>query len=290
MRLERDLVHPSIFSATDVLNRNYWSTGTYGANPENQRLMMIHQAEWWKSYGTGYLLRLGAMVTAMILTGIFTFPHAPKPFRVLYIMGCILASIGHTAFELRRNSRELTARELQVILPALEITPIQRAYSEALVALSEANLDNEAYRATVLELNRLLDEEGRLISLRDPNLQGPASVDDVQGEIDAIKARLETATDEVTRRALTQSLEIADSRLKFASQHDSHGSRIDAQLELIAQAVRGVRDSVLRAKSAPKPSLAFDVEAIRQRVDAAYQHSQAMDQAILEVQSISTSS
>jgi hypothetical protein len=285
MRFERDLVHPTIFAASDKIVQRFWNTGGFQGTPEQAQAFADHQAIWQKEYGWNVLL--GTVLCIASFAGLASLP-APLgalPHGLAFVaLLAFWTSVAVAAY--RRNLRTMTVAELKAIAPAMDLTPIQRVYTDALVAAAELKLPDDQYREIVGQLNRLLDEEARLNALRERGAGSPATQEEILRDRARIVARMEATTDSVAREALARSLEIADSRLRAAQELSLVGQRVEAQLEMIGQAIRGIRDSLLRLQTAPAASPRVDLDAVRQTVDLAQYHSQALEQAVEEVRTL----
>ena len=63
--------------------------------------------------------------------------------------------------------------------------------------------------------------------------------------------------------------------------------RVDAQLEMLAQSMRGMRDRLQRLSTAPSDtSLGLDLQPLRDTVEHASRHTQALEAAVNEVQTL----
>lgn len=286
MRFERGVVHPAIFRATDEVIQNLWMTGQFQGSPEQARAFHEHQRVWWKEYGNSILVGSAAFILAFAASvwlkrNVGAEIGGPAMFMT-FIGGVAACIVGY-----RKNKRSLSVTELRAILPALTLSPIQRIYAESLVNVAELNLPADQYLEIVGQLNRLLGEEERLTSLKTQNISEPARPDDILIERDHLAARVASATDPVSKEALARSLEICESRLKASVELSRVGERVDAQLTMIDQAIRGIRDSLRRLRMSSTSQIpSIDMEAVRQSVDMAHQHSAALEQAVQEIRTL----
>lgn len=287
MRFQREVVHPAIFAASDQITQRLWSTGTFQGTPEQAKAYADHQSIWYKEYGGSLLLWIVASILSFAgLIGVYKTVGGGAGFGAL-VAFVIAFWVGLSVYGYRKNLRSLTARELKALTPAMDLTPIQRVYAEALVALAELNLPADQFQEIVGQLNRLLDEEVRLQTLRERGVGAPTTYGEIQAERARISERLAATQDAITADALQRSLEICENRLKAAHELSFVGERVEAQLEMVDQAIRGIRDSLLRLQTTPSVSTpTIDMDALRQTVDTAHRHSVALEQAVDEVRTL----
>lgn len=287
MRFKREVVHPAIFAASDQIMQRMWTTGGFQGNPDQAKAFADHQSVWYKEYGRGLFLFV-FLALASYIAAAFVHKIAGKPFDFGLIAALLTAFwIGTGIAGYRRNLRALSARELKALAPAMDLTPIQRVYAEALVALAELKYPESQFQEIVGQLNRLLDEEGRLLQLKNRGAGAPATQEEIRAEGARISERLAATEDAITAEALRRSLEICENRLKAAHELSFVDERVDAQLEMVSQAIRGIRDSLLRLQTMPSASTpSIDMDALRQTVDHAHRHSVALEQAVEEVRTL----
>lgn len=284
MRYPRELVHPSLFKAIDRVNQIMWS-GQTGSTPAEQRALVSHQAVWWKEKGPSLMVGFFAFGASII--GIAALkPILGKPATGIVFLLIMFGWLAMMAYGFSRKKRTLSTQALATLMPALELTSIQRHYAESLLALAEIEMPDEQRQEVLAQLNRLMDEEARLIRLRDCGAGTPVTIQAVAHERDELRAKLDAATDPLTRDALAQSLEICQGRVKAAEELSLVGQRVDAQFELIGQAIAGVRDSLLRLHASPVQSISLDLDNVRASVEQAHRHAAALEAAVAELQTI----
>lgn len=287
MRFQREVVHPVIFAASDRVAQSVWTTGGFQGTPEQTKAYNEHQSVWYKEYGKGLALYFVAAIASFVISTLI-YRAAGKPFDFGILAGLLATFwVGVGIVGYRRNLRALTAEELGALAPAMDLTDIQRVYVDALIALAELRYPKDQFQEIVGQLNRLLDEEGRLLQLKGRGMGNPASQEEIRVERARISERLAATEDPITAEALQRSLEICENRLKAAHELSFVDERVEAQLEMVSQAIRGIRDTLLRLKSAPSvSSRSLDMDALRQTVDHAHRHSVALEQAVDEVRTL----
>jgi|GEM_PF-1831577 len=287
MHLERDLIHPELFRATDQFSSGVWMTGGAGVPPEQMKAFTAHSNLWWRDNWKKATAWFVGWFVAIIGGGALVKTYLGKPWTAIFILLFMALTVFVSIAAYNRERRRLTAEELDTMLPMLDLTPIQRAYAEALVAMGDVAFPADQRREILTQLNRLLDEEARLRSIRQTGASHAAAQDEIAKERDEIIAKLDRTQDRVTRDALTRGLEICDRRLAAAADLSQTEERVDAQLEMIAQAIRGVRDSLHRLKSAPSASLAdLNLEELDNSVSLAHRHTDSLESAVAEVRAI----
>lgn len=250
------------------------------ATPEETKAFNAHQELWFRQNGAMFVVALFVFLGATMFLA--SFKHSlPKPVLVSLILGLMAACGGAVALGIKGSRKHLDSRELELMMPALRLTPIQEAYSEALIALSALKLDAGAHEELIAQFNALLDEEARLLALRNPR----RSSGDVRVERDELRARLASTTDSFSREALQRSLEICERRVDASRELGMVDERVDAQLQMIAQSMRNFRDTLQRLQAAPVQS-GFNIDPIRDTIRQAQQHAQALEMAVREVESV----
>lgn len=286
MRFKREVVHPAIFAASDRIMSRVWTTGGFQGSPEQTQAFADHQSVWYKEYGRKLMLyviaALASIGGSVYLVEKFDHLNAGLVVFITVMFWIVASVVGYN-----RNLRSLTSRELKALAPAMDLTPIQRVYADALVALAELKMPEDHFQEVVGQLNRLLDEETRLLALKARGAGSPASQAEIQMEHARISERLAATQDAITADALRRSLEICENRLKAAQELSFVPERVEAQLEMVGQAIRGIRDSLLRLQASPAMSVpTIDMDALRHTVDTAHRHSVALEQAVEEVRTI----
>ena len=199
----------------------------------------------------------------------------------------LVAMLSAMYFGWQHHKRQLTTDELKTLLPALKLTISQRAYAEAILALTKLKLPKDMENDLWEQMNRLLDEEARLITARQDAAAGGSSSEDAAREITELEAKIASTTDSVTRETLEQTLRICQARLHSGASIDVVVQRIDAQQELIAQTMRGIRDSLRRLQSSNTVKQGdLDIDSLRTTVAAAGQHADSLESAVREVRTL----
>jgi hypothetical protein len=286
MVLDRTRIHPSIFAATDKFTHTATWGGGAGLTPVQMKANAEHTRLWMAQHGKGCAAWAAVYFGAFIGT-IALKPILGKPYIGMAILLFMVFAFTSAYFLYQRSKRHLTTEELLVLMPALDLTPCQVAYAEAALALSALTLPAATADELWAQLNRLLDEESRLIAVRARGATGLTTPDSIAAERDEIRNRLEATTDPVSRDALERSLEICEGRFSASRDLSLVVQRVDAQLEMIAQSMRGMRDTLQRLITAPSEAgLGVDLEPLRETLEHARRHTTALEAAVSEVKTL----
>ncbi len=272
MRLNPDLVHPSIFRASDEV--------LFAGDPDGDAF-----GAWLKENAVTFMAMVMGTVVAMIpLLGFAA--GQPKPVKIAIVFGLLGVLAAATTVAFSRSRRFMSLEKLEKLLPGAKLSETQRAYGHTVVALGKAGQPQYEIEETMRALNALLDEESHLLSTR-ARLTGTDDQDErahLKAERERLAERTAAARDSSARAAFEQSLGLLDERLKSLDTQGTHLERIDAHLELLRQAVLATRDAARRLNGgaiATAPDLATD--SLRSAVALARAQTQATEQALAEL-------
>jgi len=285
MRLD-GRIHPEIIRLADQFTQQYAWSGTPSPVPEHAKAVREHQSLWMKQYGKGcfawcvfYGIAFMGAIAAKQIVG--------KPFVGFTILSVVILGLVHGYLGYQKSRKRLSTDDLAALLPALDLSPVLRAYSEAALVLCSLNLPEDTADDVWKQLNRLVDEETRLRSLRERGAVGLSTPAQVSSEMEEIRKRLEQTNDPMTREALERSLEICQGRLQSVRDLSLVVERVDAQLEMLAQSMRGMRDTLQRLSTAPTDAgLGLDLQPLRDTLEHASRHTQALEAAVNEVRTL----
>lgn len=282
MRIEPTTIHPTVWTAIDECTYEaYWNVGK-GLLPAQRSAVSKHEKIWYATYGKGCAL------WAVGLAGVFfgTVSAVPKDLKGIAAFASVCLALLVFTMLYRKNKRQITLAELEALIPALNLSPVQRTYVEALVALQKLSLPASTHNELVSQLNELLDEEARLLQVRERASEGIIA-ESLPDQVDEIERRLGDTTDPVAREALVKSLEIARNRMAASRDIPVLVQRIDAQVMMIGQSVGSMRDTLTRLSMAPEPDAnQLDLSPIRDAVQQAQVHASALESAVNEVQGL----
>lgn len=279
-------IHPEITRIVDQFTQQYAWPGTPSLLPEQAKAMKEQQSLWVKQYGKG-CLAWSVFYSVAFVAAIAVKPLLGNPSVNFAVLAVIALGLLHASLGYQKSRKRLSTEELSALLPALDLSPVQRAYSEAALVLCSLNLPGETADDVWKQLNRLVDEEMRLRSVRERGAIGLSAPAQVTSEMEDIRKRLDQTNDPMTREALERSLEICQERLQSVQDLSLVVERVDAQLEMLAQSMRGMRDTLQRLSTAPTDaSLGLDLQPLRDTVEHASRHTQALEAAVNEVQTL----
>ena len=258
----------------------------HNATPERLKVYNDHQRVWWKEYGKSTYIAMAACFAHLISIG-FVAKMMGKPAVGYAFVAFLLVWSAVWTILYQKNKQVLTPAELNALLPSLEVSPLQHAYIECVITLSEVKIAPEARKEIIDQLNRLLDEEQRLRSIQDRGSDGVPILEEIRAEREALEAKLAATEDPFSRDALDKSLELLQQREAAAGELALVESRVDAQFQMLSQAIRGVRDSLRRLASTPKRNDAvLDLDTVRSYVSMAHEHATALEKAVEEVRTL----
>ena len=279
-------LHPRIYEATDDWEARFYQFGQ--KSEEFNRTAARHHTIWLKTYGGTFLLRLGVDL-GIAIGGPLALDAlgAPDPIARVFAIAGLTGMVADMLLFVRRNRRTVSPEELKNLLPTLELSPLERVYCEAVIALAEnREVPETGKQEIVAQLNRLLSAHVRLEEQRAGlldamgNLQARA---DLEAERDALRAKMEAATDAVALGVLRQSLELCERRLENRTALEPGLERLDAQAEMIRQTLLSLRESLARLRAAAGPLASPDVEDIKRSVEGITAQTRSVEQAVEEV-------
>lgn len=285
MRLD-GRIHPVVLKLADQFAQQYTWSGSLSPVPEHAKAMKEHQSLWMKQYGKGCFAWCVFYIVAF-MGSIAAKPILGKPFVGMAILSVVILGLVHAYLGYQQSRKRLSTDELAALLPALDLSPVLRAYSEAALVLCSLNLPEDTADDVWKQLNRLVDEETRLRSVRERGALGLSTPAQVSSEMEEIRKRLDQSADPMTREALERSLEMCQGRLQSVRDLSLVVERVDAQLEMLAQSMRGMRDTLQRLSTAPSDAgLGLDLQPLRDTVEHASRHAQSLEAAVNEVRAL----
>jgi hypothetical protein len=286
MRFDKRKIHPSLFKATEHYSqRLIWGGSKWSS--EETKIISEHQAIWWKENGKKLLVGF-ALWFSLIIGLIAMKPYVEKPILVGTMLLWLFGGVGSAIWAFSREKSNLSVKELEAVLPLLELSPIQKAYAETLLAMEGIGMSDAEKDDLLGQLNRLLDEEERLAAVRLHGSDQPSTHEQILDERNRLMAKLEATTDDVSRQAFAKGLEICERRLAAANELSLTDERVEAQTELIRQAMCGVRDSLRRLRLSPRANIAdLNLDHLNDSVFLAHRQAESLEAAVAEVRAIS---
>jgi hypothetical protein len=187
---------------------------------------------------------------------------------------------------------------IPIILRCTAQTSPEKAYALVLMTLMEkGNLLSEHDSRELLEqINSLLAHSYPLAAQQKAivNALNHQNIPELETEQQHLQERLATVTSETARGALRQSLTFCEERLERARQLAPLLERLEAQQEVIAQALLSVQGTLAQGNLAlsnlegQAVSSGTGIAGITETVDRLRRQTEAVEQAVQEVMAIGT--
>jgi len=273
MRYERDEIHPLLWQATDDLNSR-WMMGQ--VTDADLAVLPTHQSTWFKQYGRDFALAI-VLPLLVVAVGVFLKKALASPFGEPTIAVGFLAMVVQMVVLFTRNNRQVSSQELANLLPALKLTGIPQSYTEAVVAVGQANHLTRPEKAEILKgLCHVMDEHERIESAR-ASVATAADHLALAEERQALETKRSQSTDAETRRNYEQALAILDSRISQAEAKRVGAERLDAEAALLNQSLLQFTDSLRLPSAGP------GILDLRSRLAVIQLHSQEVERAVAEL-------
>lgn len=183
---------------------------------------------------------------------------------------------------------------LKSVSPLVAKSRTDALYYDALALLTDAQtpLDAHARRDVLRQINSLLDSRYDLdrhqhqIGVR---LAGDANVSALESELRSLEARQTEAArtgDTQTAESLGQSVLLCQERLASARALDALSRRLDAEREMVHQALASIQLSLTRLRAAPAALVAPNFADIRQTVARIESQTRSIEQAADELRAL----
>lgn len=243
-----------------------------------------HQAEWFKEYGRGFTLW-----GALWILGIFGMAWLGKQLGLgptLMFVGIAGAGI-HAWFATKKNRRTASVKELEALLPVLKLDEMGRLYAETLLQVFQSKLPEEARAEAISELNRLMSEHEHLKSGRE-KIEGAISstqIEEIRKDIERLERKVAETHDAEAKRGFEESLSIAQHRMETAQRFFPYLQRIDAQVELVKQALLNLKSDLGRLSLSPSVLEISPLDGLRRSTLSIRSQADEIEKAILELNS-----
>lgn len=282
----KEEIHPSIFDAVDaanshVMNGQTWADGTA------QKAYSAYNSAWFEAHWKGFWLWVAALVpTIGTIPFLRNVLEVPKPASVgLFFVG-LAAWIGAGVYGWEKTKKDITGKELETILPALSLTESQKLYLGSVVAvLNSKLLDGEQKRSWLKALYQALDNALSLEKLLESMRAsiGGSTHGQLLEEIQALKARVESANDEFAKETYNESLKLAEGRLARSHGMSAQSERIEAQLELTRQTFLQTHESLSGLTIGAQKSIHVSLDPLRANLSRVQSESESILRAIEEL-------
>jgi len=190
-----------------------------------------------------------------------------------------------------RLANSLSNAEMRSVFPHLTLNRAERIYCDALLMIVRTETDSETektFRELLNQLNELLKNYRQLDQKRQSLLPilGLHSVNDLEREFGEWGQRLDATTDNISRSAIQQSLEMCATRLSNARQIQQNLERLQVQQDTIVQTLASALSAMARMQIAPALQAGEAAQEIALSVSQMNQQTWAVEQAVEEVLSI----
>lgn len=281
MRIPPKDVHPTLWAAFDEYESRLYS-GKMGA--DDLSAVGKHQTEWFKEYGKGFAFWGAIWTVAAFGLGWLGKQMGLGPSLMFVTM--IGAGV-HAWIATKKNRRTASVKELEVLLPILNLDDTGRLYAETLVKVFQAKMPDALREEAIAELNRLMSEHDHLKAGRTKLEVAISSgqVEEIQTDIDRLTLKIQETQDPEAKRAFEQSLSIARSRMETAMRFHPYLQRIDAQLELVKQALLNLKSDLGRLELSPMVLESSPIDGLRRSTLSIRSQADEIEKAILELNS-----
>lgn len=217
---------------------------------------------------------------------------------VCYFIGALLllGGIFSAQRQARSGSRQgeavlYTSDVLDALLPLLELTPVEKRYGALLSVLARepSPLDDATRMDMVEQVNGLLNDHRALLARR-TEIEYNLSATDIAGmeaERDRLRAEAAKADDSVVQEARLQTSRMLEERLEDARVVRRTAERMRAQEDAVYETMGTLHSSLTRLSLAPTGLEKSATSALRDAVDRTRRQTQAVEQAVQEVASVS---
>ncbi|HZT42642.1 MAG TPA: hypothetical protein VFA07_10805 [Chthonomonadaceae bacterium] len=234
------------------------------------------------------------ILAALIVSGLLGLAGVSIALNVVgslavWLGGALFA--GTRAFQSRPKAylqRSILPVEMRAVVPLLSLSRAERTYCDTLLLLARMEVDSESeknLRATLEQLNDLLASARQLESRRLSLLPvlGTNSAEELEAELETLRARLAETTDHIARQSLEQSVQMCAARLENARVFEQGLERLKAQEEALVHTLASVQTAVARMQLTPMPQTALAAQEIAETVSQMNQQTYAVEQAVQEV-------
>ena len=279
-------IHPSIFEAVDeanthVMNGNSWADGSA------QKAYSAYNSAWFEAHGKGFWIwMVGLIPTIGMIPLLRNVLEVPKPASVLIFFLGLATWIGLGIFGWEKTKKDITIKELETIVPALNLSESQRLYLSSVVSvLSSKLLDAEQKQSWLKALYQALDNALGLEKIHKEMRQviGGSSHSEILAEVETLRGRVESAQDEQARVTYAESLRLAEGRLSRSDGMAAQSERIEAQLELTRQTFLQTHESLSGLTVGAHHSIHVSLDPLRANLSRVQNESESILKAIEEL-------
>jgi hypothetical protein len=282
----KEEIHPSIFEAVDAANSHVMNGQTW-ADGSAQKAYSAYNTAWFEAHGKGFWLwMLGLVPTIGMIPFLRNVLEVPKPASVLIFFLGLATWIGLGVVGWEKTKKDITVRELETIIPALDLSESQHLYLGSVVAvLSSKLLDTDQKKSWLKALYQALDNAIGLEKLHKEMRQviGGSTNSELLAEVESIRRRLDTAQDEQAKITYAESLRLAEGRLSRSEGMAAQSERIEAQLELTRQTFLQTHESLSGLTIGAQQSIHISLDPLRANLSRVQSESESILKALEEL-------
>jgi len=279
-------IHPSIFEAVDAANSHVMNGQTW-ADGSAQKAYSAYNSAWFQAHGKGFWLwMLGLVPTIGAIPFFRNVLEVPKPASAALFFAGLAVWIGLGVYGWEKTKQDITVRELETIVPALELSDSQKLYLNSVIAvLSSKLMDAEQKQSWLKALYQALDNALGLEKIHRDMRQmiGGASHTELLSEVDSLRAKVGTAQDQMAKATYAESLRLAEGRLSRSEGMAAQSERIEAQLELTRQTFLQTHESLSGLTVGAQHSIHVSLDPLRANLSRVQSESESILRAIEEL-------
>lgn len=230
----------------------------------------------------------GAVVLGCVLSfSLLMFLHYQDALSVVILLASAGVFTGSIAY-LNSLWERLRVQRLQQALSELlhregEMTEAQYAYLQLVVEMIETGgVKNSQWQYLMDMANRLLECALQLEDYQQ-QLDSPKLTALTESQA-RLQTKIQQTEDPIARRALEDSLQILNNRIKNRQRASTYLLRLEALRELILQMFGSMRESVLKLKALSAESAEVDADTLYARLSEVQNETRAIEQALQELQ------
>ena len=233
---------------------------------ELKTMLNVYGSAWLKEYWAPFSLVVAGML--------FTIGAATAAFGVVGCVGAALLSYGAYVWWVSATMNVIRPGELAILLPYLRLDGADRAYLEAVDALSQGNLEHSHRMELLGTLNLLLERD---LALQQSLGSRPLSVGEADPELDALQARAAETAGTPLGEVYAETVLFAQRRVTEHRKAEAQDELLRASRRLILEKIWSIRDTLKLLRSASRSetvpgvveSLEFDSQSLVRALEEA---------------------
>ncbi len=246
-----------------------------------------YNSAWFQAHWKGFTAWMVGLVPTIATIPFFrNVLEVPKPASVGIFFVGLAGWIAAGIYGWERTKKDVTIKELESIIPALELTESQKQYLGSVVAvLGSKILDSDQKKSWLKALYQALDNAVGLEKIHKDMRQviGGSSHSEMIAEVESLRHRVETAQDEQAKQTYAESLRLAEGRLTRSNGMAAQSERIEAQLELTRQTFLQTHESLSGLTVGAQHSIHVSLDPLRANLSRVQNESESILKAIEEL-------